>query len=196
MKLFRYGATLALAALFTAAAHAQPVELKRDLQASGPAVTLGDLFLGTGVKGGVAVARAPAPGQKVTLSAGLIAAAAKAQGFEWTPMPGMSQVIVANNSNGSLLRAPKQYAALTTASPGLIPADVSSAPIADAAVHSGDIITLVYLAPGMQLTLRGKAMNDAQVGGRVRVVNLQSNTIVDALVTGAGAASANSGPSF
>jgi hypothetical protein len=188
-------AALAFAALFAATAHAQPVELKRDIQASGPAVTLGDIFMGAGAVGARAVTPAPKVGQCVATPASFISAAAAAAGLEWKPLAGTGQINICNRSNGAMLRPQKQYAALTTAAPGVVVAD-AGAPIADAAIHRGDIITLVYLAPGLQLTTRAQAMNDAQVGGKVRVVNLQSNKTVDAVVTGVGAASANTGTSF
>jgi flagella basal body P-ring formation protein FlgA len=70
-----------------------------------------------------------------------------------------------------------------------------STPIAgasgDIAVRRGEIITLVYVAPGIQLTARARAASDASVGDIVRVTNLQSNRTVEATVTGIAAASAN-----
>jgi flagella basal body P-ring formation protein FlgA len=193
MILKRLGAALALSTLIAGAAFAgQPVMLKRNLEAGGPAITIGDLFAGCGAAGARAVAPAPAAGQNVTLSASFVSAAAAAAGCDWKPPPGVTQIVVGNNNNGALLRAPKPFAALTPVSATA----AAGAPIADAAIHRGDIVTLVYVAPGLQLTTRAQALDDGQIGGPVRVVNMQSNRTVDAVVTGPGAASANPGLSY
>ena len=56
-------------------------------------------------------------------------------------------------------------------------------------VRKGDAVTLVYRVPGVELTARGKAMANGGVGDSVPVLNVQSRTQVDAVVTGAGAVS-------
>jgi flagella basal body P-ring formation protein FlgA len=68
----------------------------------------------------------------------------------------------------------------------------TSTPTGDVAVRRGEVITLVYSAPGIQLTTRARATTDGGVGDTVRLVNLQSNRTVDAVVTGVGAATARS----
>ena len=54
-------------------------------------------------------------------------------------------------------------------------------------VRKGDAVTMVFRAPGIELTSRGKAMTDGGVGDTVAVVNAQSLKQIDAVVTGAGA---------
>jgi hypothetical protein len=157
----------ALAALLSSPAQAQAV-LRSDVVASGPAVTLGDFFEGAGDVAGRAVAPAPRPGQSTQFSSRFVAAAAAAAGLEWRPPADLSEITV----RGAQARS------------------TSGA----ATIRRGDAVTLVYVAPGLQLTARGRALNDAALGEAVRVVNLQSNVTVEAVATGPGAASANVGP--
>lgn len=157
------------------AAWARPVELKSLIQCSGPAVTLGDVFVDAGDMSGRAVAPAPAPGARATFSARFLAAAAAAAGLEWAPPQGVDKITVL----GGGLRA--QPAAYTAAAP---------------AVRRGDTVVMVYVAPGVQLTTRGKAMNDAAIGQSVKLTNLQSNKTVDAIVTAAGTAAVKSAQPF
>jgi len=51
-------------------------------------------------------------------------------------------------------------------------------------VRRGDMVALVYLAPGVQLTTRARAMEDGAVGQTVRLTNPTSNRTIDAIVTG------------
>ena len=62
-----------------------------------------------------------------------------------------------------------------------------------AAVQKGQIITIVYQAPGLRLTARGRATQEAALGEALRVVNLQSSRTIDVVVTGPGMASASTG---
>ncbi len=159
----------ALAALLSTPANAQTV-LRQDVVATGPAVTLGDFFEGAGEVSGRAVAPAPSAGQTTSFSARFVSAAAAAAGLDWQAPEGMTDIAVRG------VRA------------------LSRGQAAQAAIRRGDAVTLVYIAPGLQLTARGRALNDAAVGEPVRIVNLQSNVTVEAVVTGPGAASANANP--
>ena len=168
----------------------QPVELRRDIRASGPALTLADVFVDAGAAGGRAVAPAPRPGESTNVSARFVSAAAAAAGLSWTPPDGMDKIMVSGRSGAATRR---QYAALTQSAPAQA---APTSPADDAVIRRGDLVTLVYIAPGLQLTTRARAMADAGMGDAVRLVNLQSNRVVDATVTGPGAASANTGASF
>lgn len=53
-------------------------------------------------------------------------------------------------------------------------------------VRKGDTVTMVFRAPGIELTSRGRAMTEGGVGDTVAVVNAQSLKQIDAVVTGAG----------
>lgn len=167
-------ATAALFAL-AAPAHAAEASLRPRIEASGPAVTLGDLFENAGAMAGRAVATAPAPGGRLALSARFLSAAAQAAGLDWTPPAGVESVTVVRPSASVGARA--QPAAFSQAAP---------------AIKRGDIVTLVFVAPGVQLMTKAKAVNDAVLGAPVRLVNLASNRTVDAVATGPDEASASS----
>ena len=174
---------VAAALACAATAQAQPVTLRASIETSGPAVTLGDLFANAGAVSGRAVTPAPGAGRTASLPARFVQAAASAAGLEWTPPAGVSAIIVTGRGGrggGAESAAPARFERL-------------AAPSGDIAVRRGDVLTLVYVAPGMQLTTRARATNDAAIGDPVRVVNLQSNRTVDATVTGIGAASAGAG---
>lgn len=53
-------------------------------------------------------------------------------------------------------------------------------------VRKGDAVTMVFRAPGIELTSRGRAMTNGGVGDTVAVVNAQSLKQIDAVVLGAG----------
>ncbi|WP_339748806.1 flagellar basal body P-ring formation chaperone FlgA [uncultured Maricaulis sp.] len=55
-------------------------------------------------------------------------------------------------------------------------------------VNRGDLVTLVFEARGIQLSVRARAMENAADGESVRFVNLQSNRTVEAMVDGPGRA--------
>jgi flagella basal body P-ring formation protein FlgA len=159
-------AAVLMTCAFAGAAWARPVELKSMIQCSGPAVTLGDVFVNAGDMSGRAVAPAPAAGARATFSARFLAAAAAAAGLEWSPPAGLDKITVMGAGGARV-----QSAAYTTAAP---------------AIKRGDTVVMVYVAPGLQLTARGKALTDAAVGQTVRLTNLQSNRTVEAVVTGPG----------
>lgn len=54
-------------------------------------------------------------------------------------------------------------------------------------VRKGDTVMIVFSAPGIELTSRGRAMTDGGLGDTVAVVNAQSLKQIDAVVMGAGA---------
>lgn len=90
---------LVLAALLAAAAlpaRAADLELRVVMQATGPKITLADLFEGAGAAGSTVVgAAAPAGGQTV-LDAGLVQAAARRAGLAWANPEGRRRLIVAS----------------------------------------------------------------------------------------------------
>jgi flagella basal body P-ring formation protein FlgA len=52
-------------------------------------------------------------------------------------------------------------------------------------VGKGSIVTMILHTPKMQLTSKGRAMEDASMGDSVRIMNTQSKTVVEATVVGA-----------
>ncbi|GAN00253.1 hypothetical protein U91I_03918 [alpha proteobacterium U9-1i] len=155
-------------------ANAQPVTLRPRIEASGQAVTLGDIFDGAGAVSSRAIAPAPPAGQISTLSVQLLAAAASAAGLEWTPPSGVSEVRVVRPGGAR----------------ATLPAVNGGRSSSDAAVRRGEAVTLVYAVPGMTLTMRARALEDGGVGESVRLQNISSNQTIDAVVTGPGAARA------
>lgn len=166
----------AVALLACPLAHAQQVTLRSQVEATGPAVTLGDLFENAGAAAGRAVGPAPGAGRSATFSPRFVQAAANAAGLQWTAPVSMERIVVTGRGGAS-----------TTARAQPAAAGASG----DVAVRRGEIVTLVYVAPGMQLTARARASADASIGDTIRLINLQSNRPVEATVTGIATASAN-----
>lgn len=52
-------------------------------------------------------------------------------------------------------------------------------------VSKGSLVTMTLQTPKMQLTSKGRAMDDASMGDVVRIMNIQSKTVVEATVVGA-----------
>ena len=181
--LFAAAATAAAVAMATNAA-AQDVTLRTSIETAGTAVTLGDLFIDAGPMSGRAVGPAPTPGRTATFSPRFVQAAASAAGLQWAPPQGMTTILVTG-------RGGDRVASTRAVNADGARYERTAAPSGDIAVRRGEVLTLVYVAPGMQLTTRARAMGDAAIGDPIRVVNLQSNRTVEATVTGAGAASAN-----
>lgn len=60
-------------------------------------------------------------------------------------------------------------------------------------IARGDIVTMVFEAPGLIVSMRGKANEAGAVGDVIAVQNLQSKRVLQATITGAGRVTANSG---
>jgi flagellar basal body P-ring formation protein FlgA len=156
-------------------AFADPVTLRTRIEASGRAITLGDVFDGAGDVAGRAIAPAPPPGQVTTLQMVVLSAAASAAGLDFTPPPGIATVQVVR-PGGMRATLPAANGARSNA--------------ADAAIRRGETVLLVFQAPGVSLTTHVRALEDGAVGESVRLLNISSNRTIDAVVTGPGAARA------
>jgi flagellar basal body P-ring formation protein FlgA len=179
VRLFCLRLVMTLSVLaFTAPAFADtPVNLRARIEASGPAVTLGDVFDGAGEAASRAVAPAPPAGQIAHLPTQMLEAAAAAAGLSWTAPAGLRSVAVVRPGGMRATLAPEQAGGART--------------LEGAAVRRGQSVTLVYSAQGLLLSVRARALEDGELGQSVQLVNLQSNRTVDAIVTGPNAASAN-----
>ncbi len=165
-----------LCVAFTTLAHAETVTLRARIEATGPAITMGDVFLGAPAEiAGRAIAPSPPPGQIATISMPVIAAAASAAGLDFTPPPGVNAIQVVHPGG---MRA-------------TLPATAGGRTMANADIRRGESVTLVYAAPGLSLSMRTRALEDAVVGQNVRLLNTASNRTIDAVVTGPGAARAS-----
>lgn len=157
-----------------ALAHADTVSLRARIEASGPAILLGDIFSGAGQAGARAIAPAPPPGQTSTLSVPLLAAVASAAGLDWAPPSGLTEVRVLRAA-GVRVTLPPSSGAQTTG---------------EAVVRRGETVTLVFSAPGVQLSTNARALEGGGMGDNIRLVNLSSNRTINATITGPGAARA------
>src|SRR5262245_43246674 len=125
-------------ALGAAAAFAETVTLRPRIEASGAAITMGDVFVGApATVAGRAIAPAPPPGQITSISMPVLSAAASAAGLDFTPPAGVNAV--------QIVRPGGARATLPAA---------GGSRIADAAVQRGETVTLTYAAPGLSLTMR------------------------------------------
>lgn len=157
-------------------ASAQTVSLRPRIEASGPAITMGDVFEGAPANvASRAIAPSPPAGQISSISMPVLSAAASAAGLDFTPPAGVNAVQIVRPGGAR----------------ATLPSTGGGRTIADAAVRRGESVTLVYQAPGMSLTMRARAMEDAAIGQSVRLLNTSSNRTIDAVVTGPGAARAN-----
>ena len=53
-------------------------------------------------------------------------------------------------------------------------------------VPKGSLVTMILRLPAMTLTARGKALQEGSLGDVIRIVNSQSNTVIEAVVSGSG----------
>jgi len=153
-----------------------PVTLRARVEAPGAMVTLGDVFDGAGAEASRPIAPAPPAGQISRLNPQFLEAAAQAAGLSWTPPMDLREVRVVSPAG---MRA---TAAVST--------PISDTSGSELAIRRGESVLLVYAAPGLNITTRVRALEDAAVGQSLRVQNIVSNRIVDAVATGQGAARA------
>ncbi|MCH8997047.1 MAG: flagellar basal body P-ring formation protein FlgA [Proteobacteria bacterium] len=90
---------LAVSGLAVSGAAAQsqirgPVLLRTNVVVEGPVLRLGDLFEGLGEKDAIAVARAPAPGKRVSVDARWLATVAQAYGVPWRPRSRLDGTVI------------------------------------------------------------------------------------------------------
>jgi|GEM_PF-1280058 len=169
---------------YASAAFADPVTLRPRIEASGPSITLGDLFLGAGDLSDRPVAPAPAAGQVASLPMALVSAAASVAGLSFAPPPGVENVEVVHPAGARATVGP-DHAQITQASA------LTGGTGANLAVHRGQAVMLSYQIGGLSLNARMQAMEDGAVGQGVRLSNPSSNRVILATVTGPGAASAS-----
>ncbi len=53
-------------------------------------------------------------------------------------------------------------------------------------IKKGDLITIAFETPGLSLSIRGKALEDAILGQSIRVMNTQTNRTFEGVATAAG----------
>lgn len=179
-------ALIAAAALLLAGpALADPVSLKANPVDADGQITLGDLFDGAGAASGVVVGVRSGP--SAVFEAGQLQAMARQSGLDWANPTGLRRVVVRHAAV-----APTAATVATAETAARAPSPARTAPVrtayADRIISRNDIVEVIYEAPGVRLTITGRAEGNAAEGQRLAIRNLQSGRIFDAVATGPGQA--------
>lgn len=180
----------AAALLLAGPALAGPVTLKANPVDADGQITLGDLFDGAGAASGVVVGARSGP--SAVFEAGQLQAMARQSGLDWANPTGLRRVVVRHAA-----AAPATVTALAAADGPAPAAPVRAAPVraayADRIISRNDIVEVLYEAPGVRLTITGRAEGNAGEGQRLAIRNLQSGRVFDAVATAPGQAVAGPG---
>lgn len=174
----------AAALLIAGPALAGPVILKANPVDTDGQITLGDLFDGAGAASGVVVGARSGP--SAVFEAGQLQAMARQSGLDWANPTGLRRVVVRHAA-----AAPATGAALAATDGPAPAAPVRAAPVrayADRIISRNDIVEVLYEAPGVRLTITGRAEGNAGEGQRLAIRNLQSGRVFDAVATAPGQA--------
>lgn len=180
----------AAALLLAGPALAGPVTLKANPVDADGQITLGDLFDGAGAAAGVVVGARSGP--SAVFEAGQLQAMARQSGLDWANPTGLRRVVVRHAAV-----APASVTALAATDGPAPAAPVRAAPVraayADRIISRNDIVEVLYEAPGVRLTITGRAEGNAGEGQRLGIRNLQSGRVFDAVATAPGQAVAGPG---
>ncbi len=180
----------AAALLFAGPVLAGPVTLKANPVDADGQITLGDVFDGAGPASGVVIGARSGP--SAVFEAGQLQAMARQAGLDWANPTGLRRVVV---RHAAAAPATAGTAAAGAAAPA--PAPARAAPVraayADRIISRNDIVEVIYEAPGVRLTITGRAEGNAAEGQRLAIRNLQSGRVFDAVATAPGQALAGPG---
>ena len=180
----------AAALLLAGPALAGPVTLKANPVDADGQITLGDLFDGAGGASGVVVGVRSGP--SAVFEAGQLQAMARQSGLDWANPTGLRRVVVRHAAVAPPVDAGNAATPVVAA-----PAPVRAAPVrasyADRIISRNDIVEVIYEAPGVRLTITGRAEGAAAEGQRLAIRNLQSGRVFDAVATAPGQAVAGPG---
>lgn len=180
----------AAALLLAGPALAGPVTLKANPVDADGQITFGDLFDGAGSASGVVIGSRSGP--SAVFEAGQLQTMARRAGLDWANPTGLRRVVV---RHAAAAPATAGIDAAATAAPA--PAPVRAAPVraayADRIISRNDIVEVIYEAPGVRLTITGRAEGNAAEGQRLAIRNLQSGRVFDAVATAPGQAIAGPG---
>lgn len=150
------------------AAQAQePLQMRPSIMVDGPSVTMGDVFENAGAAEKRVLAPAPPPGRTGFVATRLLVSAALAEGRPFTP-PAEDRIAITRLATGAAPTA-------------------AGASVAAPIIRRGEMVTIVFEAPNLTITTRGRAMEDAAEGRPVRLSTSGSRTI-DAVAIGPGRA--------
>jgi flagella basal body P-ring formation protein FlgA len=180
----------AAAVLLAGPALAGPVTLKANPVDADGQITLGDVFDGAGTASGVVIGARSGP--SAVFEAGQLQAMARQSGLEWANPTGLRRVVVrhAAAAPGAALAAAEGPAPSPAAPVRAAPA---RAAYSDRVISRNDIVEVLYDAPGVRLTITGRAEGNAAEGQRLAIRNLQSGRVFDAVATAPGQAIAGPG---
>lgn len=182
-------ALIAAAALLLAGpAVAGPVTLKANPVDADGQITLGDLFDGAGSASGVVVGARSGP--SAVFEAGQLQAMARQAGLDWANPTGLRRVVV---RHAAVAPATVQASGVETAAPAPARPTPVRAAYAGRMISRNDIVEVLYEAPGVRLTITGRAEGNAAEGQRLAIRNLQSGRVFDAVATEPGQAIAGPG---
>jgi len=174
----------AAALLIAGPALAGPVTLKTHPVDVDGQVTLGDVFDGAGSASGVVIGARSGP--SAVFEAGQLQALARQSGLDWANPTGLRRVVV---RHAAVAPAPTAIAAADeAAAPAPVRAQPARTAYADRVISRNDIVEVIYEAPGVHLTISGRAEGNAAEGQRLAIRNLQSGRVFDAVATGPGQA--------
>ncbi len=168
--------------------------LRPQITTADAVLTLGEVFDGVGDQGGVEVARLDKPGQRITLDAGRLQAFAARHGISWANTSGLRR-IVAERPYGAASPATSTGVTLDDYTvPGFdqtapAPQPARAAPAArTATIRKGDVLRVYYSAEGIMLSVKGRALEDGEIGQTIRIENIDSARAVDARIADRGMA--------
>ncbi len=189
MKLFALSAFLLLAPM---AAHAQtspnPLVLKSSVIDGDGRITLGDVFDNAGQASDVLLGYRQGP--TAVLDAAIVQSIAARNGVSWDNARGLRRIIVAAGPETGSGNAPQLATISGPQSPANWGQSALSGPIA---VKRSEMVAVTWTQNGLSLTLSGPAQKDGAVGDVIQIQNPSSKKMIDAVITGPGAAVAGPG---
>ena len=188
MKLFKFMAIASVLVLCASGAQAQmatTLSLKSSVTDGDGRITIGDVFDNAGASADVLLGYRQ--GATAVLDAAIVQTIAARAGAYWDNPRGLRRIIVANGQETSSANAPL----LATIPNGQANAPVAagwSQPSAPAAVKRAQLVAVTWTQNGLSLTLSGLAQKDGAVGDVIQIQNTSSKKLIDAVITGPGAA--------
>ncbi|ESQ91450.1 flagella basal body P-ring formation protein FlgA [Asticcacaulis benevestitus] len=184
-KLLALASILMLCATGAQAQMATTLSLKSSVTDGDGRITIGDVFDNAGASSGVLLGYRQ--GATTVLDAGIVQTIAARAGAYWDNPRGLRRIIVANGPETASADAPL----LATIPNGQANAPIAagwSQPSGPVAVKRAQLVAVTWTQNGLSLTLSGLAQKDGAIGDVIQIQNTSSKKLIDAVVTGPGAA--------
>ncbi|CAL4866829.1 hypothetical protein MMA231_01074 [Asticcacaulis sp. MM231] len=185
LKLLTLASILMLCATGAHAQMATTLSLKSSVTDGDGRITIGDIFDNAGASAGVLLGYRQ--GATAVLDAAIVQTIAARAGAYWDNPRGLRRIIVANGQETSSANAPL----LATIPSGQANAPVAagwSQPSGPVAVKRAQLVAVTWTQNGLSLTLSGLAQKDGAIGDVIQIQNTSSKKLIDAVITGPGAA--------